>query len=210
MSLHARAWRALAGEDSPAKPGLPLAELLAPLPIACLAILALNDWVLKPTDLPRWLTGKLSDFAGLAVFPLVATAAFDVTLNLIWRFGVDVDFTLRRAKLAVAIALTGGVFACMKLVPDVAIAVANTLGFAFGHAHVMPDPTDLVALPALAFSWWWGTKTIARGSYGRLAWAERASPAQVYEVAALDAPARAWLAGGDPAPLVAALAEARR
>jgi hypothetical protein len=209
VSLHARAWRVLAGDDTPAKPGLPLAELLAPLPIVCLVVLAINDWVLKPTDLPRWLTGKLSDFAGLAVFPLVATAAFDLVLSVVWSLGAGVDFTLRRWKLGTAIALTGGVFACMKLVPEVAIVVARALGFAFGRAHVMPDPTDLVALPALAFAWWWGNKTIARGAYGRLAWAQRAQPARVYEVATLDAPARAWLAGGDVRPLDAALAEAR-
>jgi hypothetical protein len=209
VSLHARAWRFLAGDDTPDKPGLPLAELLAPLSIACLAVLALNDWVLKPTDLPRWLTGKLSDFAGLAVFPLVATAAFDLLLYAAWRLGLRVDFTLRRWKLGVAIALTGGAFATMKLVPEVAIAIASALGFVFGRAHVMPDPTDLVALPALASAWWWGNKTIARGAYGRLAWARRAKPLRIYEVAALDAPARAWLAGGEVAPLRTALAEAR-
>jgi hypothetical protein len=207
--VHTRAWRFLAGDDGPDRPGLPLAELLAPLPLFALAVLLINDWVLKPTSLPFWLTGKLSDFAGLAVFPLVATAAFDVLLWIAWRLGANVDFTLRRWKLAVAIALTGGVFALMKLVPEVALAVARAIGFAFGHAAVMPDPTDLIALPALAFAWWWGGKTIARGSYGRLAWAARARPATIYEVAALDAPARTWLATGDAAPLRNALAAVR-
>lgn len=209
MSLHARAWRLLAGDDQPDRPGLPLAELLAPLPLVALAVLVVNDWVLKPTSLPHWLTGKLSDFAGLAVFPLVATAAFDLVLWLAWKLGAPVDFTLRRWKLAVAIALTGGVFAAMKLVPEVATGVARALGFAFGHAHVMPDATDLIALPALAFAWWWGGRTIARGAYGRLAWAQRARPARIYEDAALDEPARAWLAGGDVEPLRAAIARAR-
>lgn len=209
MSLHARARRFLAGDDQPEKPGLPVAELLAPLPLACLAVLAINDWVLKPTSLPHWFTGKLSDFAGLAVFPLVATAAFDVVLWIAWRLGAPVDFTLRRWKLALTIALTGGVFAVMKIVPEVAAAVARAIGVAFGGAAVMPDPTDLLALPALAFAWWFGTLTIARGSYGRLAWAQRARPARIYEPAALDVPARAWLDGGDAAPLRAALAEAR-
>ena len=209
MSLHTRAWRFLAGDDQPDKPGLPLAEVLAPIPLALLAILFVNDWLLKPTELPRWLTGKLSDFAGLAVFPLVATAAFDLLLALAWRLGANVDFTLRRWKLAVAIALTGGVFATMKLVPEVAVLVARALGFAFGSARVMPDPTDLIALPALAFAWWFGAKTIARGSYGRLAWAQRRRPARVYENAELDRAARAWLDGGPGEPVRAALARLR-
>jgi len=209
VSLHARAWRFLAGDDQPAKPGLPLAELLAPLPLACLAVLAINDWILKPTSLPHWFTGKLSDFAGLAVFPLVATAGFDILMWIAWRLGAPIDFTLRRWKLTAAIGLTGGVFALMKLVPDVAVTVARAIGFAFGDAYVMPDPTDLIALPALGFAWWWGGKAIARGSYGRLAWAERAHAARVYEADVLDAPARAWLAGGDDAALRGALAKAR-
>jgi len=209
VSLHTRAWRVLAGDDQPDKPGLPIAELLAPLPLFALAVLAVNDWVLKPTSLPHWFTGKLSDFAGLAVFPLVATAAFDLLLWIAWRIGANVDFTLRRWKLVTTIALTGGVFALMKLVPEVALAVARALGMAFGRAAVMPDATDLVALPALAFAWWFGNVTIARGSYGRLAWAQRARPARVYEDAELDHAARAWLDGGDGEPLRAALARLR-
>jgi hypothetical protein len=208
VSFHARAWRVLAGDDGPDKPGLPLAELLAPLPLAALALLAVNDWVLKPLapeTLPFWLTGKLSDFAGLAVFPLVATAAFDILAWIAWRAGANVDFTLRRWKLVVTIALTGGVFALMKLVPEVALAVARAIGFAFGGANVMPDPTDLIALPAVAFAWWFGTKTIARGAYGRLAWAQRAKPSRVYEDDELEAAARS----GDADRMRAALAKAR-
>ena len=212
MSLHTRAWRLLAGDDGPERPGLPLAELLAPLPLLAIVVLFVNDWVLKPlapAQLPFWFTGKLSDFAGLAVFPLVATAAFDVVLWIAWRAGANVDFTLRRWKLGVATALTGGVFALMKLVPEVALLVARTIGLAFSGARVMPDPTDLIALPALAFAWWWGEQTIARGAYGRLAWAARARPAKIYEDAALDAAARTWLDTGDSAPICTALAKAR-
>ncbi|MDQ3333744.1 MAG: hypothetical protein M4D80_01060 [Myxococcota bacterium] len=208
MSFHSRAWRVLAGDDGPDKPGLPLAELLAPLPLLALAVLALNDWVLKPLapeTLPFWLTGKLSDFAGLAVFPLVATAAFDILAWIAWRAGANVDFTLRRWKLVVTTALTGGVFMLMKLVPEIALAVARAIGLAFGGAAVMPDPTDLIALPALAFAWWFGKKTIARGAYGRLAWAQRAKPARVYEDDELEAAARS----GDTDRLRAALARAR-
>lgn len=209
MGLHARTWRLLAGDDTPERAGLPIAELLAPIPLLLLGVLVVNDWVLKPTELPKWLTGKLSDFSGLAVFPLVATAAFDLVLLLAWRLGARVDFTLRRWKLATAIALTAIGFTAMKLVPEVAEAIARVLGVMVGHSRIMPDPTDLIALPALGFAWWFGGRTIARGAYGRLAWAQREKPKVIYEHAALDAPARAWLDGGDAGPLRAALAEVR-
>jgi len=48
---------------------------------ACLglAVLALNDHVLKGADvLPGWLTGKLSDFAGLLFFPLLLQAGLEI------------------------------------------------------------------------------------------------------------------------------------
>jgi len=218
---HSRAWRVVAGDDGPARPGLPIAELLAPLPLLLLAVLVLNDWVIKPSDAPRWLAGKLSDVAGLAVFPLVATAALDALLAIAARLGARVDDTLRRWKLAAAIALTGIGFAAMKLVPSIAAQVAALLGMAFGRAEVMPDRTDLIALPALAFAWWHGRRTIARGAYGRLAWARRARPASPFgdaatcgadreAVAALDRATLAWLDGGPPEPVRDALAELRR
>ena len=211
MGLHTRMWRLLAGDDQPGKPGLPCAELLAPVPLALLAILFVNDWILKPSELPRWFTGKLSDFAGLAVFPLVATAAFDLVLLLAWRLGAGVDYTLRRWKLVAAIALTGGVFTVMKLVPEVAYQIARVLSIVTGYARVMPDATDLIALPALGFAWWFGKRAMRRGAYGRLAWAQRRRPAHVYPDASpeLDDAARAWLAGGPEAPLRDALARAR-
>jgi hypothetical protein len=185
-----------------------------------LGVLFVNDWILKPTDLPHWLTGKLSDFVGLAVFPLVATAAFDLLLFVAARLGARTDFTLRRWKLVTAIALTGVVFATMKVVPEVALAIANALGFVLGHANVMPDPTDLVALPSLAFAWWWGGKTIARGSYGRCVWAMRARPATPFADAAtcgadreavtsLDAAMVSWMEGGSIEPVRDGLARLR-
>jgi hypothetical protein len=128
---------------------------------------------------------------------------------LAWKLGARVDFTLRRWKLATAIALTAIGFTAMKLVPDVAVAIARVLGALVGHSRIVADPTDLIALPALGVAWWFGTRTIARGAYGRLAWARRARPSTVYERSALDEPARAWLAGGDVEPLRAALEKAR-
>ena len=50
-------------------------DLCHPLPIAAVLVLTLNDHVLKGSGLlPGWLTGKLSDFAGLFFFPLLLAA----------------------------------------------------------------------------------------------------------------------------------------
>ncbi len=212
MSWYARAWTSLAGPDGPRRTGVPAAELLAPLPLACVALLLVNDWVLKPSAAPVWLTGKLSDFAGLAMFPLVATAALDCVLAVLAKLGVPVDFTLRRWKLMAACAITGIVFAAMKLSPDVARAMASVLTALTHSSHVVADPTDLLALPALVVAYLHGRRAIARGSYGRLGYARirhaagRSLPApfadaqtcgaNADDVAALDAATAGWLSTG--------------
>jgi hypothetical protein len=54
----------------PSKAASPERSLLAqPLPLACVALLVLNDHLLKHV-FPGLVTGKLSDFAGLFFFPL--------------------------------------------------------------------------------------------------------------------------------------------
>ena len=209
----------MAGDDGPSRAGLPVNELLAPLPVVAMIVLVVNDWLLKPSSAPRWLVGKLSDFAGLFAFPLVATAAFDLVLYALARLGAPLDFTLRRWKLATTIALTGAVFAMMKLSPDVAGWVASALGFVFGRARVAVDPTDLVALVMLGAAWWYGRGVIARVPYGRLALARRRGAIDLRDARACGADARAiaelerataaWLGGGDASPVENALEDLR-
>jgi len=163
----------LAGTDTSRRGGLPANELLAPLPVLALAALVANDWLLKPSGAPEWITGKLSDLAGVFVFPLIVTAACDLALYAATRLGARVDFTLRRAKLAAAILATGVAFAATKLSPTVADIVARVTAALFGRGEVMADPYDLIALPLLAVTWWHGRRTIARGPYGRLELARR-------------------------------------
>ena len=190
--------RWLAGRDG-ARPGLPIAELLAPLPLGALIVLVANDWWWKPSGaVPGWLTGKLSDVAGVIVLPLVLTAALALGLRGLAWAGLGVDWTLRRWKLAVAIAITATLMVATKLSSGAAAEVAGLLG---DRARIVTDPTDLVALPALALVWWHGRRTIARVPYGRIAW-----------IAARDREAHAELAdvvgcGADPTR-VAALADA--
>jgi hypothetical protein len=211
----------LAGEDSTARAGLPVNELLAPLPLLALVVLVGNDWLLKGTAAPEWLTGKLSDFAGLFAFPLLATAVGDLVLYAAARLGAPIDFTLRRWKLATAIALTGIVFAAMKLSPVVGGFVEHAWSSLVGGSSIYPDPTDVVALVVLPATWLVGRRVIARGAYGRL-WLVKhralaapfgdaarcgADPALVRE---LEAAIEAWRAGGPAAPVDAALARLRR
>lgn len=213
--------RWLAGDDTTSRVGLPANELLAPLPLLAIVVLVVNDWLLKGTAAPEWITGKLSDFAGLFAFPLLATAAGDLVLYTVARLGVPVDFTLRRWKLATAILLTGGVFAAMKLSPVIGGWVERVWSSLVGGSSIYPDPTDVVALAVLPATWWVGRRVIARGAYGRLWLAKRrarstaafadaarcgADPAIVRE---LDDAVTAWVAGGPAAPVDAALGRLR-
>ena len=206
--------RALAGDDTPSRAGLPINELLAPGPLLALIVLGINDWVLKGSSAPVWLTGKLSDFAGLFVFPLVATAAFDLVLMM---FRGRVDYTFRRWKLAVACLLTGVGFAVLKLWPAGSDFLVHAMRTVARRSEVYMDPTDLIALVMLPLAWWHGRRVLARGAYGRLAWASRrgvtapfadavacgASPSVVEAL-------HAALARGDTAAVASSLDELRR
>lgn len=180
MSLAARARRWLAGADGPARAGLPINELLAPLPLVAVALLGVNDWILKRAAAPEWLTGKLSDFAGIFVFPLVATAMLDLALFAAARLGAPVDFTLRRWKLALAIALEVIGFTVLKLWPAGSDLIVHAMRVVAPGTEVYMDPTDLLAFVVLPGTWWYGCRVIARGAYGRLAWAARRGAAEPF------------------------------
>jgi hypothetical protein len=107
--------------------------MLRPLPIACLAMLLVNDDWLK-SRYPGVITGKLSDVAGLALLTFVVAALADVTARI-------VDWRLTAAALVVIVAVPAIGFALVKLSP----AVANVYGDALG-VRVMHDVSDLFAL----------------------------------------------------------------
>ena len=222
-----RARRVIAGDDSTARGGLPANELLAPLPLLALVVLVVNDWLLKGSSAPPWLTGKLSDFTGLFAFPLVVTSAVDLLGAALGRIArATWDVTLRRWKLAVTIAATALVFGAMKLSPVVASWVQCVWsGLIPGDSAIDPDRSDVIALVVLVATWWHGRRTIARGAYGRLDLAKRrhvagrpladpfgdavACGADHNAVAELDAAVATWLAGGPPEPVDRALARLR-
>ncbi|HVK63888.1 MAG TPA: hypothetical protein VM694_05425 [Polyangium sp.] len=112
--------------------------LLHPLWLGSLALLALNDHVLKGAGiLPGAITGKLSDFAGLVVAP--------VLLATLLRLG-------SRRSLVLAHLATGAVFAAIKLSPAAARAFEALTALTPFPWQITVDPTDLMALPALALA----------------------------------------------------------
>jgi hypothetical protein len=104
-----------------------------------LALLVANDHYLKGANiLPGWLTGKLSDFAGLIVAPVVAAA------------GAGARSAGQRGALFAVVALA---FASVKVDAETARLVEQILG-SFGlRSRLWSDPTDLVALAVLPVAW---------------------------------------------------------
>lgn len=142
------------------------AGLVHPVPLVAMAVLALNDHWGKAA-FPGFVTGKLSDLAGLAFFPLLLQAAWEV---------VSRRPPSRRALVAATIA-TGAVFAATKTLPAATSVWAWALGalqwpalaLVTGQARPVPvaavcDPTDLLALPALGIAVWTGWARTGRGT----------------------------------------------
>lgn len=126
------------------------------MPLGAAAVLFLNDHALKGAGLlPAWLTGKLSDVAGLFVFPVVVVACLRWAAALIGR-GMARDPALAWG----AAGLTGVLFAGVKLWP----AMNGWAGAVLGPMSM--DRWDLVALAALAPAGWWMSRRAARAPRG--------------------------------------------
>lgn len=160
-------------------PVVPGDALLHPIPLTAIALLLVNDHVFKAA-LSGPLTGKLSDVAGLAFFPLALVAA--------WEFAVGALGGWRRPgprPLIVAIATTGFAFVLVKAVPAATDVYATVLGALQTPFRVLvaallrqpdplpapviavTDPTDLMALPALAAAWLVGRARVRSSQHDR-------------------------------------------
>lgn len=131
--------------------------LLHPVALASLALWIVNDHVLKHAC-PGALTGKLSDVASLAFFPLLPIAVRELVLS---RGGAKVAPS--RAWSLGWIVATGLVMATINTIDVAADVYRVGLGWAqqpfrsvLAGAWVAPrpvalwmDPSDLVTLPAL-------------------------------------------------------------
>lgn len=129
------------GEPDAMPAPTPSRDLVHPLFLGAVGVLVVNDHVLKGSGLaPGWLTGKLSDFAGLFFFPVLALAV----LELATRGRIRARRAEVGALLAAATALG---FALVKLSPGVNAWVSAVWG------PMTLDATDLVALPSAFLGW---------------------------------------------------------
>lgn len=126
----------------------------SPLVIASILALLVNDHLLKATA-PSWLTGKLSDFAGLFFFPFVLGAALEWAAGLARRlFGARAAAPCPAAALRAAFALTAALFVAVKTLPPVSALVVDLLSRITGlPGQIVLDPTDLAALAMFWPAW---------------------------------------------------------
>lgn len=148
-------------------------SLLHPAAMAAVALLLVNDHVLKASS-PGFLTGKLSDFAGLAFFPLVLVSAWELAAAAAGRWRGPSASPLAVATLATAVVFIGAkssasanaaVEAALGWLQWVAASPLAAIGLTahpvYRPAVVVQDPTDLVGLAALAVCLFIGCSRIA-------------------------------------------------
>jgi len=126
--------------------------LTQPLTLVSLILLLVNDHVLKIVT-PSWLTGKLSDFAGLFFFPFLLAAL----IAFIWRERLSA-----RQVGALAFGITAVWFVLMKTTAWGNAFTENFASFVLQtRAQIVQDPTDVIALGAMVPGWalWEKTKT---------------------------------------------------
>lgn len=132
-------------------PGPQAVWLGHPVTVTATAVLIVNDQVLKRAW-PGVVTGKLSDLAGMLVAPpllaLLAAIALSIAGRTSPRWGRPGDRTA-----AAAIAVTAVLFTWMKTTGAGAEAATRAWALLVPSSHVVPDPTDLAALPVLVVAW---------------------------------------------------------
>lgn len=150
--------RALRGDPA----ALPVGEALHPVALAAVALLVVNDWVLKPRLGASVVTGKLSDLAGLAFAPVALTALVGLVLAGAARLGARVRPWLTHRRLVLAVAATGAAFAAIKLDAGAAALFVRATELFGRPAAVALDRTDLLCLPALAVAYAIGRDELRR------------------------------------------------
>jgi hypothetical protein len=151
--------RTLAGLAAAPRSAPALDSLVHPVPVAALALLLVNDHVLKASN-PGWLSGKLSDIAGMVLLPFVLLAGWDLVRL------IRPSLPASGPRLAVASATLAIIlFTAMKVVPlgsdlyrlglggvqwpfrALAAWVASEPLPSYAQVHHTSDPSDLLTLP---------------------------------------------------------------
>ena len=144
--------------------------LLHPVPLFALATLILNDHVLKQRY-SGWVTGKLSDVAGMVVFPLFLLAIIDVITRLFGAAQLQRDRVLLACAFATAI-----VFCAVKTWAPATAFYELGLGLlqwplraaiamlggespgAVSRVALARDVTDLIAVPFVSIAIFVGSR----------------------------------------------------
>lgn len=172
-----RIGRWLGGIERLDESAMPVEEFAHPWPLLAMALLGVNDHLLKGSGwLPGWMTGKLSDFAGLFFFPLFVTAAVDTLLYLAFRItrGRSPNYSLKMWKLYAAVLFTAILFVPLKLSDSWgtlyirAMHVLDVFDW-FGGFQVTKDPTDIVSVAMFPLVILFGRRFVRRIPVGRLA-----------------------------------------
>ena len=117
-----------------------------PLTLISLGVLLLNDHWFKLAA-PSYLTGKLSDFAGLLFFPFLLSAGLGLVL-MRWKIAP------RRVAI-LGFAITGIWFTTLKTVPIVNLGTEQLVNVLTGaQSQIILDPSDLIALFSLLPAGW--------------------------------------------------------
>jgi hypothetical protein len=131
--------------------------VLLPSSLAAVALLALNDHVLK-AQVPGFWTGKLSDLAGLYFFPFFLLSVVATVLPM----------ARSKRGLAVACVVTALVFSCVNLSQagsDLYEHVVAHIWRWFGTTRTVrhvADAEDLATLPMVAAAYWVGAAHLKR------------------------------------------------
>jgi hypothetical protein len=134
-----------------------------PIPLFAVALMAINDHWLKYA-FPGWLTGKLSDFAGIFYFPIFILAVVCVALQLA---GVEKSNqrVLTTKNLWLAVLSTDFLLVLIKLSAPAARWIEAVFAEILFKIQLVQDPTDLIALVMNAITFWYMRKYLT-GSAG--------------------------------------------
>ena len=128
---------------------------IAPWPLIAVVILIFNDHYLKRSA-PSFVTGKLSDLAGVFFFPIFLCAVWNLLNNAVsLARGEDRFRWISIHQGAIAILLTDLIFAGVKMFPTITyfyLEVVASIGF---PSVVTRDPSDLAALVMNLFTYWY-------------------------------------------------------
>jgi hypothetical protein len=118
--------------------------------LLAVGVLVVNDHFLKGIGLlPGWLTGKLSDVAGLFFFPVLLVV-------LLARVSRLQDISEVRRLFGAVAAVVAVAFSALNLVPSLAGRFSRVWGV------WTPDATDLVCLPSVVLAGFWLDRRVRR------------------------------------------------